>query len=1199
MGDQAIVRAMTGFLHTATVALAAWLGELLPKVQLRGSEGWWKALVEDRLTEPQRRIAQQHGVRTLEDLDLAALLRVADKNWYGLCGVRQLDRALLDAIRELQGVRNNWAHCSGALPGREAVLGDLERVGLLFRLLGVAAAEQERVRAMRAEVASGKAPEARAEIVRASLSGGAKPQRAPGKEAIGSGPLGRWVADPSRRGVVTEARQGGGRWLLCVFLGAVGVGECLEGQIEPVQKPGLAWLGVEVFRSRIVAFQLSHPSCENLYSLNAARIDFVPYQFKPALKLIRSDEPRLLIADSVGVGKTIEAGLIIKELEARGPLRNILIVCPKPLVAERKWELEMRRFDEAFLPMTGADLEQALSDTDRDGGVWPQRWGRAIIPYSILDREAYEGGGKRRRTYGMLDLEPAPHFDLVIFDEAHALRTGSLRKEKAFAYKCSKWLCDHATAVVMLTATPIQMGDSDLFTLLNLLRPDIVIDPTSFQLMAEPNPAITRCAHVVREGAEGWQSEAAEALEGVLKTHWGESVLTKSPEFARVRNRLAGPALSREERVRLLPEVEGLNSFSRMINRTRRRDIEDFCVRKAITHVVPFTPAQRALHDDVLRFEAMALTRLHGSGVAFMMSTIRRQMASCIYGVAPYLEDLILRRCAQLADDPDLDEEELKAFSERFEKLGAEAQAIIEQVRALPEEDPKFDCALQVIREKARSKNNRVLLFSTFRHTLAYLRRRLEAEGVRVGQVDGSVPDDTRRTLRDRFEGDRKAADAIDVLLFTEVGSEGLDYQCCDTMINYDLPWNPMRIEQRIGRIDRRGQMSEAVNIFNIVTEDTVDADIYERCLARIGVFERSIGDCEEILGDIGRDIEKIAVDTSLSPEQRRKKLEKLTDNELLRAKELSELEEKQKDLFGFDLSAYTDQIRAAENLWVAPPRILALVRHYLTERLGRADVLSGEEPLLTLRLSPADKALLLQDFRALTPATDRPLSWEAWDGFLQGRAPTVPITADAETARGKPSAHFLVPSHPLVRQATRLDTLQGEALVCLRVVSDTLPPGDHLFCLYDWDYAGFAPRHRLCAFTTEPALDAALPTLLPNAVAGLTPATSPSDTDWDPIIARADQALLAEADAHRAATENLRRHREESLRHSTETRLRVLDHQLEDAADPKIVRMRESERANIQSQFEAKCREFASIKADVYAKLIAKGILTVVKEGA
>ena len=120
------------------------------------------------------------------------------------------------------------------------------------------------------------------------------------------------------------------------------------------------------------------------------------------------------------------------------------------------------------------------------------------------------------------------------------------------------------------------------------------------------------------------------------------------------------------------------------------------------------------------------------------------------------------------------------------------------------------------------------------------------------------MKDEQRYELKRRFELERENPDAIDILLFTEVGSEGLDYQFCDTMINYDLPWNPMRIEQRIGRIDRRGQRSEVVNIYNVITKGTVDADIYERCLMRIGVFENSIGECEEILGGIAAQIERI-----------------------------------------------------------------------------------------------------------------------------------------------------------------------------------------------------------------------------------------------------------------------------------------------------------------------------------------------------
>lgn len=106
--------------------------------------------------------------------------------------------------------------------------------------------------------------------------------------------------------------------------------------------------------------------------------------------MIHADEPRILIADSVGVGKTIEAGLVIKELEARTDLNRVVVICPRPLVAERKWELEMKRFDEEFVPLDGSGLRQIISDTDRDG-EWPARYGKVIIPYSILDARAYNG----------------------------------------------------------------------------------------------------------------------------------------------------------------------------------------------------------------------------------------------------------------------------------------------------------------------------------------------------------------------------------------------------------------------------------------------------------------------------------------------------------------------------------------------------------------------------------------------------------------------------------------------------------------------------------------------------------------------------------------------------------------------------------------------------------------------------------------
>src|SRR5207248_11560561 len=125
-----------------------------------------------------------------------------------------------------------------------------------------------------------------------------------------------------------------------------------------------------VFHAYMTALQLNHPSLTTLYSLNAARVNFVPYQFRPVLKFIHADRPRLLIADEVGVGKTIEAGLILRELQARRDIHSVLIICPRPLVTERKWQLEMKRFDEDFAHLDGATLRHCLKETDLNG-EWP------------------------------------------------------------------------------------------------------------------------------------------------------------------------------------------------------------------------------------------------------------------------------------------------------------------------------------------------------------------------------------------------------------------------------------------------------------------------------------------------------------------------------------------------------------------------------------------------------------------------------------------------------------------------------------------------------------------------------------------------------------------------------------------------------------------------------------------------------------
>ena len=298
-----------------------------------------------------------------------------------------------------------------------------------------------------------------------------------------------------------------------------------------------------------------------------------------------------------------------------------------------------------------------------------------------------------------------------------------------------------------------------------------------------------------------------------------------------------------------------------------------------------------------------------------------------------------------------------------------------------------------------------------------------------------------------RFALPKEDADAIDVLLSSEVGCEGLDFQFCDFLVNYDLPWNPMRIEQRIGRIDRYGQQSETVVIVNFVTPGTVDADIYERCLSRIGVFQHAVGGSEEILGAITRELHDIADSFTLGPEERALRLQQLADNGIRQIREEQELEAKQSELFGLNVpnQAWRDEIQAAESFWLSAAAIQCSVKTYLALRAAGSDTehLLGDKPLKTLRLNQEARGQLLDDFKRL-PRSNDPASRE-WEKWLKGSLPTLSVTFDQEAAAQNPKAVYLFVAHPLVRQAARFLEITEPAYAALTAASDADPGGDTL----------------------------------------------------------------------------------------------------------------------------------------------------------
>lgn len=1157
---------MNVLIKLATAEVERFLSGSLPKL----STDWWQKHVLDRLSFQQQRHAQERKYGGLADLDFAALLRVLDQNWFELSAAASFPREARNWVKELQTVRNKWAHQSAqAMPPSE-IYRDADTLGRVLTILGAGREVLDSVEAAKTAAlgqlsanntcqpgSSDDIPMVAATSPKGDAIPNSQDALPRSSSLYGVGDL---VALRSNPSVVlpvievVEASSGERRYR--VFQNNAKA-TYYESQLQALagKEDERKRLTADELHAHLTSLQLLAPSTANLFSLRSGRVKFIPYQYRPVLKLIRADRPRLLIADEVGVGKTIEAGLIIKELRARMDLSSVLIICPKPLVSERKWFLEMKRFEEDFTPMDGRLLKHCLQETHLDG-EWPEKYSKAILPFSLFDSDLILG---RHRAQGLIDLDPPPKFDLVIVDEAH-----HLRNPETYLHQGVKYFCDNAEAVIFLTATPVQLGSDDLFTLLNVLRPDLIIDRASFALMSEPNHFINAAVHHCRLGTETWAHDARKCLDEAAQTEWGRLFLREAPAFQKAYDRLKDAPTRDEERVELTSTIEGLYTFGTLINRTRRRDIGEFTTRKPETLTVEFTPPQKELHDGLLEIVSRVLAFCHGAkNVKFMMTTIRRQAASCLYGLAPLLQDILSGKIDQLelmeASDADAD-----ADLSFVDQVRTDIAALLKMAMTLDPHDPKVEAFVRAIQGKQLRENNKVLLFSTFRHTLAYLAKYTERARLRYGLIHGDIPDEDRSSLRRRFRLPKENPEALDILLSSEVGCEGLDFEFCDCLINYDLPWNPMKIEQRIGRIDRYGQKSEAVAIVNIITPGTVDADIYDRCLWRIGVFQSAIGGNEEILGEITQKLHDIEESFNLTPTERENQLRQLADNSIRRIKEEQVLESKQAELFGLNIpnQSWKQDIESADSYWLSSSALQRCVSSYFADRLGTdQEYLLGEKALKTLRLSQEARGRLLEDFKRL-PRSSEPTA-RAWEKWLKGTQPMLPVTFDQEAAAENVQALHLSVTHPLVRQAAWHLNLLEPAYATLETQSRTVKAGEYRFAVYRWTKQGVRQDEVLVPVTSDHAIEEKLFSLLQMA---LTREGSdlPSNKEFEALDAQ-HHRTWAEAQANHIA-ENRQQvdYRIQSLSVSHKARCKAIEDQLNRATNDKIRLMKKTTKSRI-----------------------------------
>jgi superfamily II DNA or RNA helicase len=592
--------------------------------------------------------------------------------------------------------------------------------------------------------------------------------------------------------------------------------------------------------------KLAYPLSDTLYSYAATKTIFKPYQFVPVLKMLNSSSGRLLIADEVGLGKTIEAGLIWTELEQRGPINRALVVVPASL--QVKWRQEMdRRFMRPLPELTTEVLTEFLNDM-RDGKD------ATLIGVVSLER--------LRSSRGLIEqfAELAPQLDLVIFDEAHAMRNVGRR-----SHDVGLVLGELADHLVFLSATPLNLGTDDLYTLVSLLEPGLYPDKAVFSSQLEPNQHLNRVMSIMADPLNRSNSDALLELAAVKTTRQGQA-LSKRPSFAKLEQILRDETVPSTDTIaRIKRYASDLNTLGSIITRTRKIDVPGKKALREVEEVrVAWSPQERdlyqAIHEHILR-------RASNSNVPLGFATQMPLRQACSSLIVAQRRQADRNGWELTGSDEMASEETVRTELGDESVIHSDVDIDDDLVEVLLRTRLDHDSKLQALSARlALARANgmpQALIFSFFRGTVEYLADELDKD-VRTAVLHGGIPMQDRQSILDQFR-----AGEIDVLIANQVGSEGLDFEFCNVLVNYDLPWNPMQVEQRIGRLDRFGQKNDKIHIFNMFTPDTIESDIFGRLYARIGVFERSIGDLEPIMRGGFSDLNKTILDPKLSNDQK------------------------------------------------------------------------------------------------------------------------------------------------------------------------------------------------------------------------------------------------------------------------------------------------------------------------------------------
>lgn len=585
---------------------------------------------------------------------------------------------------------------------------------------------------------------------------------------------------------------------------------------------------------------------------------FKPYQFRPLLKYFESPERRILIADETGLGKTIEAGYIIVNELFRSPLRKVLVVCPAGL--RYKWQGELwYRFGLRFNILYGKNLQKCLLD----------------------DKQSFQGIASfdclRLSGDRILARILNEKLDLLVIDEVHHLigRGGeTLRRKFGIALSLI------SDRVVGLSATPIHLELLDLNRIFDIIRPGFLSN-SEFEVAAMTNSRLNRLYRLLSRNP--WKLEdLADFRKEVKQLEKEIDNMSDSAQKTKLRKTVSELAIDdskiafdKEERDLLRKEVRSRNTFSTLFTRSRKIEVGEDRKRnirnKKITLDTRYFEAFQ--EGKIVRVSEKALFEEIESLLKDSFSEVHRyQLYSCL----PAMIDLLRNGMKGFNVWIDGEKTEVRA------NLGEQERKRCEELAnkfGLLMKDTKWEELKQTIRKLHHDKSaGKIIVFTQWIPTIEYFRRKSAEIGLTCFVVSGEDREPKRARTIEVFQ----KHDGFAVLFTTDVTSEGLDLQSADCIVNYDFPFNPQRIEQRIGRIDRVGQKSERLTIINLLLDEPLDQQIFDILLQRVKIFEENLGDLPDIL------LEKVAAGRPLDTDEVIKALDerytrqKLLDNDVL-----------------------------------------------------------------------------------------------------------------------------------------------------------------------------------------------------------------------------------------------------------------------------------------------------------------------------